>query len=203
MSDLAVLRTVELKGRVRDEDLAPPLGLDAAAAAGLLAELSSRGLVMPAGRAHRLSEEGRAHLAALLDADRGAVDGAALERAYDDFCGFNTELKTIITAWQVLPDGEPNLHDDAEYDARVLAELADLHARVVPLMERLGDIATRLAPYAGRLQRAIDKIASGETTWVARPIMDSFHTVWFELHEDLIQLLGRTRAEEAAEGRAL
>ncbi len=203
MSDLAVLRTVELKGRVRDEDLAPPLGLDEAAAAGLLAELSSRGLVMPAGRAHRLSEEGRAHLAALLREDRSAVDAAALERAYDDFCGFNTELKTIITAWQVLPDGEPNLHGDAEYDAGVLAELADLHARVVPLMERLGDIATRLTPYAARLQRAIERIAAGDTTWVARPIMDSFHTVWFELHEDLIQLLGRTRAEEAAEGRAL
>ncbi len=203
MSDLAVLRTVELKGRVRDEDLAPPLGLDAAAAAGLLADLSSRGLVMPAGRAHRLSEEGRAHLAALLVADRSAVEVAALEQAYDDFCVFNTELKTIITAWQVLPDGEPNLHSDASYDASVLAQLADLHARVAPLMARFGEIATRLAPYADRLQRAVDKIAAGETTWVARPIMDSFHTVWFELHEDLIQLLGRTRAEEAAEGRAL
>jgi hypothetical protein len=33
-------------------------------------------------------------------------------------------------------------------------------------------------------------------------MIDSFHTVWFELHEDLIGLLGRTRAEEAAAGRA-
>lgn len=203
MTDLAVLRTVELKGRVRDQDLAPPLGLDLAEAAGLLAQLAERGLLAPAGKAHRLSEEGRTHLAALLEADRAPVDGVALEQAYDEFCVFNSELKTIITAWQVRADGSPNDHTDASYDAGVLARLGDLHARVLPLMDRFATIANRLAPYRGRLQRAQDNIATGDTTWVARPIMDSYHTVWFELHEDLIQLCGRTRAEEAAEGRAL
>lgn len=203
MTDLAVLRTVELKGRVRGEDLVPPLGLDLDEAARRLADLAERGLVTPAGRAHRLSEEGRTHLAALLEADRAPVDGVVLEQAYDEFCAFNTELKTVITAWQLRADGGPNDHTDAEYDAGVLARLADLHARVLPLMERLGTIASRLAPYAARLQRAQDNIAAGDPTWVARPIMDSYHTVWFELHEDLIQLCGRTRADEAAEGRAL
>jgi pyruvate,orthophosphate dikinase len=37
---------------------------------------------------------------------------------------------------------------------------------------------------------------------VASPRVDSFHGVWFELHEDLIQLAGRTRAEEVESGRA-
>lgn len=203
MTDLAVLRTVELKGRVRNEDLAPPLGLDLDEAARRLADLAERGLVTPAGKAHRLSEEGRTHLTALLEADRAPVDGGALEAAYEDFCVVNAELKTVITAWQLRADGSPNDHTDAAYDAEVLARLADLHARVLPLVERLGTIATRLAPYAARLQRAQDNIAAGDPTWVARPIMDSYHTVWFELHEDLIQLCGRTRAEEAAEGRAL
>jgi pyruvate,orthophosphate dikinase len=32
--------------------------------------------------------------------------------------------------------------------------------------------------------------------------VDSYHGVWFELHEDLIQLSGRTREEESAAGRA-
>jgi hypothetical protein len=30
---------------------------------------------------------------------------------------------------------------------------------------------------------------------------DSYHTIWFQFHEELIEMAGRTRAEEAAEGR--
>jgi pyruvate,orthophosphate dikinase len=33
-------------------------------------------------------------------------------------------------------------------------------------------------------------------------MIDSYHTVWFELHEDLIGLAGLSRADEAAAGRA-
>lgn len=69
-------------------------------------------------------------------------------------------------------------------------------------MRRLGGLAPRLTGYAARLDRAIERIAEGDHTYVARPIMDSYHTVWFELHEDLIGLCGLTRAEEAAAGRA-
>jgi pyruvate,orthophosphate dikinase len=38
---------------------------------------------------------------------------------------------------------------------------------------------------------------------MAAPLIDSYHTVWFELHEDLIFLANTTRAEEAAQGRAV
>jgi pyruvate,orthophosphate dikinase len=37
---------------------------------------------------------------------------------------------------------------------------------------------------------------------VASPQVDSYHSVWFELHEDLIRLAGRNRADETAAGRA-
>lgn len=46
------------------------------------------------------------------------------------------------------------------------------------------------------------KINEGDHAWVARPIMDSYHTVWFQLHEDLIALCCLTRAKEVASGRA-
>jgi pyruvate,orthophosphate dikinase len=32
--------------------------------------------------------------------------------------------------------------------------------------------------------------------------VDSYHSAWFELHEDLILLAGRNRADEVAAGRA-
>jgi hypothetical protein len=48
----------------------------------------------------------------------------------------------------------------------------------------------------------LDKVKSGDTTWLARPIIDSYHTVWFELHEELIAASGLTREEEARAGHA-
>jgi len=51
--------------------------------------------------------------------------------------------------------------------------------------------------YLKRLQQAHRIEVNGEATYVARPILDSYHTVWFEYHEELIGLLGLSRAEEA------
>ena len=42
----------------------------------------------------------------------------------------------------------------------------------------------------------------GDRRYVASPRVDSYHGVWFELHEDLILLAGRNRADEVAAGRA-
>jgi hypothetical protein len=41
-------------------------------------------------------------------------------------------------------------------------------------------------------QRAED----GEASWINRPRADSCHTVWMELHEDLIATLGVQRGAE-------
>lgn len=202
MSDLDLLRIVELKGRVRQDDVATPLGVPTEDAGVLLAEAVSRGLCEPAGPAYRLSPAGREHLAALLDADRATVDVQGLAVAYDEFCDVNADLKSVITAWQMKDATTPNDHTDAAYDAAVLERLGALHARVLPLVSRMGELAPRLERYAARLQHAQDQIVTGATMWVARPILDSYHTVWFELHEDLIQLSGRTRLEEAVAGRA-
>ena len=34
--------------------------------------------------------------------------------------------------------------------------------------------------------------------WFTRPMIDSYHTVWFELHENLLATLGIERAREQA-----
>jgi len=68
--------------------------------------------------------------------------------------------------------------------------------------DRFVGLAPRLAPYPERFGSALARVRAGEHTWLARPMIDSYHTVWFELHEDLIGLAGLTRAGEAAAGRA-
>jgi hypothetical protein len=100
------------------------------------------------------------------------------------------------------PD-EPNDHTDADYDSQVVEKLVALHSRFGPWLERLSEVNPRLAVYATRFDSAIAAVQGGDNSFIARPIADSYHTVWFELHEVLIGLLGRDRAGEAAAGRAL
>jgi pyruvate, orthophosphate dikinase len=113
---------------------------------------------------------------------------------------FDAELKQIMTAWQLKGDGAPNDHRDADYDRAVLRRLLDLHKRVSTLTQRLAPLSPRLAAYGARLARAAGRIAAGDHGYVAKVIADSYHTVWFELHEDLMALAGLTRRAEALAG---
>ena len=58
----------------------------------------------------------------------------------------------------------------------------------------------RLNSYSSKLIAALGKIKAGDSAWLARPLVDSYHTVWFELHEELIGAAGLTREDEAASG---
>ena len=111
-----------------------------------------------------------------------------------------------MTAWQLRDDAGgqvANDHSDADYDRTVLDRLAALHADAMAWLSPLEDACPRLAGYRVRLGRAIEHaIGRGDGRYVASPRVDSYHGVWFELHEDLIQLADRTREEETAAGRA-
>ncbi|MEU6560307.1 pyruvate, phosphate dikinase [Nocardia nova] len=202
VSDLELLRLIGVKGRVSTEAVAASLGGEPGEVTARCADLLSEGSCADTPAGLRLTPEGRNRLGELLAAERGTVDVTAMAAAYQDFCVVNAELKQIVTAWQMRDAATPNDHGDPEYDAAVLDRLTALHLRVRPLAERLGAIAPRLARYRDRLELAVERIGGGDHSWVARPITDSYHTVWFELHEDLIGLCGLSRAEEAAAGRA-
>ena len=45
-------------------------------------------------------------------------------------------------------------------------------------------------------KRQAQGIARGDGSLIASPLKDSYHTVWFEFHEELIHLCGRDRATE-------
>jgi pyruvate,orthophosphate dikinase len=114
-------------------------------------------------------------------------------------------VKDVVTAWQVRDDdGEQvlNDHSDIDHDFAVLADLASLHEDVAAWLDRSSEGLARLAAYAARLERAAGMVAAGEHRYIASPTVDSYHSVWFELHEELILLAGRNRADEVAAGRA-
>lgn len=203
MSELTVLQAMRLKGRLSPEAAAACTGRPVGEVRAEIDALVASGLATAAGTSARITPEGRTRLGALLDEERGGIDQAGLTTAYDDFDEINSDLKSVVTAWQLLDADTPNDHTDAAYDASVVARLTALHDRFEPLLGRMTGLAPRLSPYRTRFRAAVDKVRNGDHAFVARPVADSYHTVWFEFHEELIGLLGRTRAEEAAAGRAV
>jgi pyruvate, orthophosphate dikinase len=140
-----------------------------------------------------------------------AREAAELERAaalvdvdlLDEFARLDHVMKEIVTAWQMRDvDGEQvfNDHTDPDYDGAVLDRLAELSAEACGWLGRLEAL-----PAIPRCQARFDRSLTAARTdprYVASPAVDSFHNIWFELHEYLIRLAGRTRSEEADAGRA-
>ncbi len=153
-ADLAVLQGVRLKGRVSRADLAATLGEDPS---DTVDDLTRSGLLLD-GPALRLSPEGRARLDELLIAEREHMDHAAMSAAYNDFRAVNTEFKRLVTDWQVR-DGQPNTHDDPDYDAAVLARLDVVHQRVTPIVAAAAAQLPRLSRYSTKLQSSAGQCA--------------------------------------------
>jgi hypothetical protein len=51
----------------------------------------------------------------------------------------------------------------------------------------------RSAAYQNRLTAALDRVRGGNTAAFARPMADSYHDIWMELHQDLLLSAGRDR----------
>lgn len=203
MTELAVLQGVRLKGRVSPADLAATLGADLADITPVVERLAAAGLLTE-GPTLRITLSGSDRLTELLAEEQKGIDSTAMAAAYGDFRAVNADFKRLVTDWQLKggPDGVPNAHDDADYDAAVLARLDDVHARAMPIIEAAAAQLPRLGAYPAKLVAALDKVKAGDTTWLTRPLIDSYHTVWFELHEELILAAGLTREEAARSGDA-
>jgi pyruvate,orthophosphate dikinase len=171
----------------------------------VLDQLAIDGLVATTAGAYRLTETGTARADALLDAERASWGRDAATAALDAFLGLDHRTKDTVTAWQLRDDAEGqvlNDHADAAYDARILDRLAALHADAIAWLTPLETGCPSLADYGVRLGRALERALDGDHKYVASPRVDSYHGIWFELHEDLIRLAGRRREDEVAAGRA-
>jgi len=183
-----LLHRLRVQPKVADAE-APDVAVAPLVGAGW-AHVRGRWVVLtPAGRAEA---DVRFRLPAGSDAARRA------ERAYEHFLPRNAELLRLCTDWQVRPGGTPNDHRDPAYDWSVIDRLVALDERTGPVLRRLGREAVRFAPYRGRLRTARRNVEAGEHEWFASPRLDSYHTVWMQLHEDLLLALGIDRADEPA-----
>ena len=201
--ELLVVHALRLKSFADTDVVAEAAGVDPATTKTVLDGLAAAErvkyregrmtgwMLMPAGRAH-----GEALLAAELD---GAGKRADLDAVYRRFLEHNQPFLSLCTDWQVrMIDGEqvPNDHTDAEYDAMIIGRLADTDAHMQPIVADLAALFDRFSSYGPNFADALAKVQAGEIEWFTKPMIESYHTVWFELHEDLLASLGIERAKE-------
>jgi hypothetical protein len=194
-----VLHGLRLKGFAEADAVAAAVGVPERTVEEHLATLAAEELaVRREGRltGWSLTPAGRVEQQRLAGEELVATGtGDAVEAGYQRFLALNGEMLATCTAWQVRDDG-PNEHDDAAYDAAVVARLHQLHRSVLPVLDDLTGTLERYGGYRLRFDRAISRLLAGEQDWFTKPIMDSYHTIWFELHEDLLTTLGRERSQE-------
>jgi hypothetical protein len=198
-----VLHGLRLKGFAEATTVAEVVGVDELEAKTLLDDLAAQELASyREGRmsGFTLTPAGRAEHARLLseELDRHQVR-TAVSAAYRRFLTRNGDLLDVCTAWQLRGDGDDavvNDHSDAEYDAAVIARLGAIDSGIQPVCEELSTSLERYSGYGPRLAHALDRLRSGDTDWFTKPMIPSYHTIWFELHEDLLATLGIERGQE-------
>lgn len=203
--DLLVLHGVRLLGFCSADRVAARFDLDPSLVEELLEDQRALGLV--AWTAFGDTEgwsltdrgrlEGERRLAEELDAT-GRRD--LVRRTHLDFLDLNPRLLRAVTDWQTRAvAGDPfaaNDHHDLRWDRRVLATLGELGSLLRPTMAPLAAALPRFAGYDDRYAAALSWAEAGEHAWVDGIGIDSCHSVWFQLHEDLIATLGIARGHE-------
>lgn len=118
--------------------------------------------------------------------------------AHEAFERINLELKALITDWQTIKVGGERIvndHRDEAYDERIIDRLGGLHERAEVILAALAAAAPRFEYYRRALGVALENAEDGVVEWVSDARRDSYHTIWFELHEDLLRTIGRQRVE--------
>jgi hypothetical protein len=198
--DLSLLMALRTQGLATAERVATAVASDAATAAAGLGELMGAELVKQREGRHTgfmLLPAGAAKLGELL-AQEGLRTSASLCECYDRFMQLNTRVLKVCSQWQLRSDGGtevPNDHSDPDYDASVIDRLSELHARASSCIGKIAACAERYGPYGVRLDSCLERLHAGDRTAFTAPMAESYHTVWFELHQDLLLTLGRERED--------
>ena len=202
MLDIAM--ALRLKGMASADGIAEATGATTDEVAAVLETMVAAEHASETPRGHRLTPEGKTWLDGLLDEERAGVDQDAMNAVYERFCDHNADFKQLVTDWQIkIVDGEQQMNDhtDAAYDQAIVDRLVSLDAAVQPVFADAAGLAPRLARYVDRFAEALAALQGGDQSMLAAPLKDSYHTIWFEMHEELILISGRNRADEAAAGR--
>jgi hypothetical protein len=202
---LLVLHGLRLKGFAEPPVVAELYGLDLPSVEAHLVTMAEDELVLRRdGRISgwALTATGRKEDERLVAEELEEIDAREeIDGCYRRFLALNQDMLSICTDWQMRGVGDlavVNDHTDQAYDQKVVDRLVGLHDQARPIVADLRTLLVRFAPYGNRLRNALERLVGGERDWFTKPVIDSYHTVWFEMHEDLLTTLGLDRSKEEA-----
>jgi pyruvate,orthophosphate dikinase len=195
VSLVEVARTVQLKGLCTADKAAAALATSEATIEAAIE--SSAAFFKATVRGHALTPEGRAWLNEALGAERAAAHAVAADDCYTAFMVLNASFKQLVSEWQVAGAAG---HPTPEQTVAMLGALREIHTGLAPVLGAADAQLARLSTYGRRFDAALASLQAGDLSMLASPLKDSYHTVWFEYHEELIALCGRDRLEEERAG---
>jgi hypothetical protein len=188
-----VLQALRLKGRATANELAISMACSLSEVEEELQILAKDHLVVERTTGKRpgwmLTGEGRERYDASLVELRTPAVIDRLSETYGEFLHHNAPVKELCARWQAVSD------DAARFE--IIDELAEIQEKVSPSLLSAGEVISRFGAYPHRLTAAMLK-APDDHRFVVSPTVDSFHTVWFECHEDYLLMLDRSREQEGS-----
>lgn len=189
--EFTVLHGLRTRGMSSAEPVADSTGLARPEVQRVLDDAVARGLARSrtGGRVqgYMLTSTGRdRHMALRTQHITGAVE-ERLVPVYEAFLEPNRDFKAITTRWQTEADGDVRT---------VLSDLLQVHARLGDVLASAALALLRMKTYQPRFDSALAAFRNGDSDALAKPMSDSYHDVWMELHEDFLLTLGRGRSEE-------
>lgn len=200
--ELLTLHAVRLLGMGDDDEVAARFDLGLVVAGELLLDFQAVGWVTRVEFAGTggwtLTDLGRTEGERRLAAELAVtLSRPTVEAAHRMFLPQNERLLRAATDWQLRPSRTDPLaandHTDRDWDQGVLDRLSTLSEDLGAICAPIGDRLTRFQGYDERFAAALDRVRRGDLGWVNRPKVDSCHTVWMQVHEDLLATLRLAR----------
>lgn len=146
-----------------------------------------------------LTLPGRSRVEALVEEELEAGGtGSDVLDAYRAFLPLNRRVMEVFHAWQmqdIAGSRVINDHTDPVYDDEVLTRLLAIDEEAQDLLAPLAGKISRFSTYGPRLSSALSAARAGQVSSVADDL-ESYHSIWFQLHEDLLTTCGISREEE-------
>ncbi len=202
-SSLLILHTLRIRGFVQSSEIVVSTGLKLEEVENCLDSFRENSLVSyREGRIEgwMLTQEGREESQQLVSSElESSGFTEEINSNYQRFLSINQKFLSLCTDWQlrtVEGEQEINDHSDEAYDEEVIARLVDINDEIQPVCQSLATSLNRFEGYSNRFSEALHKVQNNEPEWFTKPMIDSYHTIWFELHENLLSTLGIERSKE-------
>ena len=164
----------------------------------ILLDLSRRGLIKKVNNQWQIEKAGEREIEKYRQKllENSKIKNIILEYC-KDFEELNKKFKELVTRWQIKEkDGVmvPNDHSDPEYDLAIIEQLRLIHEETKKLLIKISNIFPVYKRYISRFEKALKLLMDGNIEYMdlAR---NSYHNIWFELHESLLKLSGMKRIE--------